>query len=87
MKLSLIPVEGTPANMEAPAIKTPSTLSVCALLVMLEGFCETDHNECVSSPYYNGAVFQNGLNDYSCFGVSEYQGSLKFLSSDNVEGG
>lgn len=66
VKLSLIPVEGTPANMEAPAVKTPSTLSVSALI---EGFCETNHNECVSSPYYNGAVGQNGLNDYSCFCV------------------
>lgn len=69
VKLSLIPVEGTPANMEAPAVKTPSTLSVSVLLVMLEGFCGTNHNECVSSPYYNGAVGQNGLNDYSCFCV------------------
>ena len=37
MKLPLIPVEGTPASMEAPAIKTLSTLHVSALLDMLEG--------------------------------------------------
>ena len=37
MNLLLIPLEEMPANMEAPAVKTLSTLSVSALLDMLEG--------------------------------------------------
>lgn len=37
MNLLLIPVEGIPGNMEAPAIKTRSTLSAFTLLDMSEG--------------------------------------------------
>ena len=36
MKLPLIPVEGTSANMRVPAIKTLSTLSVSVLLIHLQ---------------------------------------------------
>lgn len=36
MKLTLIPVEGTTANMETPAIKSLSTLWVSGLLHILE---------------------------------------------------
>lgn len=36
MKLSVIPVDGVPTNMGAPAIKTLRTLSVSVLLGILE---------------------------------------------------
>lgn len=46
-----------------------------------EPICETDHNECVSSPYYN--VGQDGVNGYSCFSVSRYQGKHCDLEVDD----
>lgn len=69
MKLSLIHVAGTLPNTETRAITTLSAPPGSALLDM----DRTDHKECASSPYHNGALCQEGINGYSRIRVPGYQ--------------
>ena len=67
VKLPVIPMEGLSTQHRGTCHKDPDTLTVSALLDMLEGSVR----QCASSPYHNGAVCQDGINGSSCFCVPD----------------
>jgi hypothetical protein len=74
VKLSLIPVEGMPTNMEVLAIKTLNTLSVSFLLDMLEGSVRQIIMNMFLDPYHNASVGQHRIHGFTCFCIPGYQG-------------
>ena len=80
MKLSLIPVEGMPTNMEVLAIKTLNTLSVSFLLDMLEGSVRQITMSMFLAPTTICARIESMAD--SCFNVSRHQGRQCDLEAD-----